>query len=350
MNKLAKEGRCLRVAREAFFILTPMKKRLWGDTGFPVSEIGLGCWQLGGDCWGDLEDSKALGILEASVESGVNFLDTADVYGAGRSEELIGKFLRNRTEELFVATKLGRQAQVYPDQYTSDNLRACTEASLRRLGVDSLDLTQLHCPPPAIMEEGEVFEIMRKQQADGLIKNWGVSVESVEEGLLCLEQNGLASLQVIFNVFRRKPAEILLEKAKAKKVAIIVRLPLASGLLSGKLFASSTFAENDHRSYNEDGEFFNVGETFAGLGLAKGCELADQLKAMVPEGMSLAAMALRWILDFDAVSTVIPGASRAEQARDNAIVSDLPSLSNELHDQLKAFYEESVAQHIRGLY
>ena len=327
-----------------------MKKRLFGDTGFPASDIGLGCWQLGGDCWGDLEDAKAFDILEASVESGVNFLDTADVYGAGRSEELIGKFLRGRSEELFVATKLGRQAHVYPDQYTAEKLRACTEASLARLGVETLDLTQLHCPPPAILEDGEVFDIMRQQQADGLIKNWGVSVESVDEGLLCLEQDGLASLQVIFNVFRRKPAEILFEKAKTKKVAIIVRLPLASGLLSGKLSASSSFAENDHRSYNEDGKFFNVGETFAGLGLAKGCELADQLKTMAPEGMSLAAMALRWILDFDAVSTVIPGASRVEQARDNAVVSDLPSLGDELHDQLKAFYEDSVAQHIRGIY
>ena len=327
-----------------------MKKRLFGDTGFPASDIGLGCWQLGGDCWGDLEDAKAFGILEASVESGVNFLDTADVYGAGRSEELIGKFLGGRSEKLFVATKLGRQAHVYPNQYTAENLRACTEASLARLGVETLDLTQLHCPPPAIMEYGEVFQIMRQQQADGLIKNWGVSVESVDEGLLCLEQDGLASLQVIFNVFRRKPAEILFEKAKAKKVAIIVRLPLASGLLSGKLSASSTFAENDHRSYNEDGKFFNVGETFAGLGLAKGCEFADQLKTMAPEGMSLAAMALRWILDFDAVSTVIPGASRVEQARGNAVVSDLPSLGDELHDQLKAFYEDSVAQHIRGIY
>ena len=327
-----------------------MKKRLFGNTGFHASEVGLGCWQLGGDCWGDLDDSKALGILQASVESGVNFLDTADVYGAGRSEELIGEFLRKRSEELFVATKLGRQAHVYPDQYTPDNLRACTEASLRRLGVEALDLTQLQCPPPALIQDGEVFEVMRGQQAAGLIKNWGVSVESVEEGLLCLEQDGLASLQVIFNVFRHKPAEVLFEKAKARKVAIIVRLPLASGLLAGKMSAASTFPENDHRSYNEDGQFFNVGETFAGLGLAKGCELADQLKTMAPEGMNLVAMALRWILDFDAVSTIIPGASRVEQAHGNAAVSDLPPLSDELHEKLKAFYENLVAEHVRGLY
>ncbi|SVC82178.1 uncharacterized protein METZ01_LOCUS335032, partial [marine metagenome] len=228
--------------------------------------------------------------------------------------------------------------------------RECTEASLRRLGVEALDLTQLHCPPPAVIENGDVFEVMREQQTAGLIKNWGVSVESVEEGLLCLEQDGLASLQVIFNLFRRKPAEVLFEKAKAKNVAIIVRLPLASGLLSGKLSAASTFAENDHRGYNEDGQFFNVGETFAGLGLAKGCELADQLIPMVPDGMSMAAMALRWTLDFDAVSTIIPGASRVEQARANAAVSDLPPLSDELHDKLKSFYEDSVVENIRGLY
>ena len=327
-----------------------MKTRLFANSGYHASEIGLGCWQLGGDCWGDVAEGEALGILRASVDNGVNFLDTADVYGAGRSEELIGKFLRERSEELFVATKLGRQAHVYPDQYTSDNLRGCTEASLRRLGVEALDLTQLHCPPPALIQNGEVFEVMREQQTAGLIKGWGVSVESVEEALLCLEQDGLTSLQVIFNVFRRKPAEVLFEKAKAKNVAIIVRLPLASGLLSGKLSTTSTFAENDHRNYNEDGQFFNVGETFAGLGLAKGCELADQLKPMVPDGMNLAAMALRWILDFDAVSTIIPGASRVEQARGNAAVSDLPSLSDELHENLKAFYEDSVIENIRGLY
>jgi aryl-alcohol dehydrogenase-like predicted oxidoreductase len=327
-----------------------MKTRLFANTGFHISEMGLGCWQLGGDCWGDLEEEDALGILGASVDHGVNFLDTADVYGAGRSEELVGKFLRKRSEELFVATKLGRQPHIYPDGYNSDDLRGCTEASLRRLGVEALDLTQLHCPPPNVIEKGDVFEVMREQQTNGLIKNWGVSVESVDEGLLCLEQEGLASLQVIFNVFRRKPAEVLFEKAKAKNVAIIARLPLASGLLSGKLSTTSTFAENDHRGYNEDGQFFNVGETFAGLGLAKGCELADQLKPMVPDGMSMAAMALRWILDFDAVSTIIPGASRVEQARDNAAGSDLPPLSDELHDRLKTFYEDSVVENIRGLY
>ena len=207
-----------------------------------------------------------------------------------------------------------------------------------------------HAPPPAVIENGDVFEVMREQQTAGLIKGWGVSVESMEEGLLCLDQDGLTSLQIIFNVFRRKPAEILFEKAKARKVAIIVRLPLASGLLSGKFSAASTFAENDHRGFNEDGQFFNVGETFAGLGLAKGCELADQLKPMVPDGMGMAAMALRWILDFDAVTTVIPGASRVEQAHGNTAVSDLPSLSDELHEKLKDFYENSVAENIRGLY
>ena len=327
-----------------------MKQRLFGDTGYHASEVGLGCWQLGGDCWGDVGETEALDILRASVDRGVNFLDTADVYGAGRSEELIGKFLGECSGDVFVATKLGRQEQVYPDGYTAENRRACSEASLRRLGVDALDLTQLHCPPPAVMQNGEVFEIMREQKVSGLIKSWGVSVESVEEGLLCLEQDDLTSLQIIFNVFRRKPAETLFEKAKAKNVAIIVRLPLASGLLSGKLSTASTFAGNDHRGFNEDGQFFNVGETFAGLGLAKGCELVDQLRPMVPEGMSMATMALRWILDFDAVSTIIPGASRVEQARDNASASDLPPLSNELHEELKAFYEQSVATHVRGIY
>ena len=327
-----------------------MHKRLFGSTGFDVSEVSLGCWQLGGDCWGDLAEQEALGILRASEDAGVNFLDTADVYGNGRSEELIGKFLRESASKFFVATKLGRQAHVFPDNCSAENLRRCTENSLRRLGLESLDLTQLHCLPIEVLRRGEVFEAMRSQQTDGLIRHWGVSVESMEEARLCLEQDGLASLQIIFNVFRRKPAEVLFEKAKEKQVAIIVRLPLASGLLSGKLSADSTFAENDHRGFNEDGQLFNVGETFAGLGLAKGTELTEDLQSLVPEEMDMAAMALRWILDFETVSTIIPGASRIEQVRANAAVSNLPSLPTVLHEKLKSFYNEKVVFNVRGPY
>jgi aryl-alcohol dehydrogenase-like predicted oxidoreductase len=327
-----------------------MNKRIFGNSNFNVSEVGLGCWQLGGDCWGDLDEAEALGILRAAVESGVNFLDTADVYGGGRSEQLIGKFLKENSDELFVATKLGRRDHVFPDNFTPANLRGCTEDSLKHIGVEALDLTQLHCLPAEILRRGEVFDEMRKQQAAGLIRHWGVSVESMEEALICLEQDGLTSLQIIFNVFRRKPAEILFEKAKAMNIAIIVRLPLASGLLSGKLSSNSTFAENDHRGFNADGQFFNVGETFAGLGLTKGTELADELKQFVPEGMSMVAMALRWILDFNGITTIIPGASRVDQAQGNASASKLPSLPDELHQKLKAFYNERVTSHIRGPY
>ena len=327
-----------------------MKKRPFGTTGFCTSEIGLGCWQLGGDCWGDMDEDSAFEILRTGASSGGNFLDTADVYGSGRSEELIGKFLKETSGEFFVATKLGRQAHVFPDNCTKENLLRCTEESLGRLGLEQLDLTQLHCLPANVLQKGEAFDAMREQQAAGLIRNWGASVESVEEALLCLEEEGLASLQIIFNLFRQKPAESLLEKAKEKNVAIIVRLPLASGLLSGKLSVDSVFSENDHRSFNENGELFNVGETFAGLGLEKGAELAEELRTFVPENFNMAEFALRWILDFDEVTTIIPGASHAEQAKANFAVSNLPSLSNELHEKIKTFYEEKVEANVRGSY
>ena len=297
-----------------------------------------------------MDEDSAFEILRTGASSGGNFLDTADVYGSGRSEELIGRFLKETAGEFFVATKLGRQAHVFPDNCTKENLLRCTEESLGRLGLEQLDLTQLHCLPANVLQKGEAFDAMREQQAAGLIRNWGASVESVEEALLCLEEEGLASLQIIFNVFRQKPAESLLEKAKEKNVGIIVRLPLASGLLSGKLSVDSVFSENDHRSFNENGELFNVGETFAGLGLKKGAELAEELRTFVPENFNMAEFALRWILDFDEVTTIIPGASRAEQAKANFAVSNLPSLSDELHERIKAFYEVKVEANVRGPY
>ena len=312
--------------------------------------MGLGCWQLGGTDWGNVEDKTAFDILSAAVESGTDFFDTADVYGNGRSETLIGKFLKERKFKIFVATKLGRTASLYPDKYTEVNVRAATEASLQRLGVSTLDLTQLHCIPMEVMKHGEVFEYLRKLQREGKIRHFGASVESMDEALLCLEQPGLVSLQIIFNIFRQKPIHTLFAKAKEKGVAIIVRLPLASGLLSGKLTKESKFPQNDHRNYNRDGKFFNVGETFAGLPYEKAVELADAMKPLVPAGLTMAQMAQRWILDFDAVSVVIPGASRPDQARANADVSKLPSLDGKLHGELQKFYERAVAAHIRGPY
>lgn len=328
-----------------------MKQRKFGDTGVDVSEVGLGCWQLGGDCWGDLNESKALEILQASIDKGVTFLDTADVYGAGQSEEFIGKFLKNCSQELFIATKLGRlEPPAWPEAFTKKALTQFTDNSLKRLGMEALDLTQLHCVPMDVMRQGAVFETLRGLKQAGKIKAFGASVESMDEALICLEQEGLSSLQIIFNIYRQKPIDQLLSKAKEKDVAIIARVPLASGLLTGKFKVDAEFAENDHRKFNKDGELFNVGETFAGLPYEKGVEVSDKLKKFVPDGMTLAQMALRWILDHDAVSVVIPGASRVEQALGNATISDLQPLGDELHEKIAEFYGREVKEFIRGLY
>jgi aryl-alcohol dehydrogenase-like predicted oxidoreductase len=327
-----------------------MKTRLFSRTALPVSEIGLGCWQLGGADWGALDDRRAFDILTAAANAGINFLDTADVYGAGRSETLIGQFLKQRSETFFIATKLGRMSDLYPDKYTEAGVRAATEASLKRLGVDALDLTQLHCVPPDVLRKGEIFEWLRRLQRDGKIKNFGASVESMDEARICLAQAGLCSLQIIFNLFRQKPAHTIFAEAKQKQVAIIVRLPLASGLLAGKMTRTQQFAPTDHRTYNRDGQAFNVGETFAGLPFEKGLQLVEALRPLVPAGLALADLAQRWILDHDAVSTVITGASKPEQVVANARVSTLAPLAAGLHQELGEFYEKEVARHIRGPY
>jgi aryl-alcohol dehydrogenase-like predicted oxidoreductase len=327
-----------------------MNKRLFNNTGITVSEMGLGCWQLGGNDWGAVSDEQAFAILDAALDAGVDFFDTADVYGSGRSETLIGRFLKERRARIFVATKLGRTSALYPDKYTEAAVREATEASLKRLGVDALDLTQLHCVPPALLRQGEVFDWLRRLRQEGKIKHFGASVESMDEAGVCLAQEGLCSLQIIFNIFRQKPIAALFPQAKQKNVALIVRLPLASGLLGGKLTKDTRFPDADHRTYNRDGQCFNVGETFAGLPYEKGVGLADELKSLVPDGMTMAQMAQRWILDFDAVSVVIPGASRPEQAHANGAVSGLSPLPAGLHKKLTGFYQEKVAANIRGPY
>ena len=324
--------------------------RLFDHTRAEISEIGLGTWQLGGADWGEVDEGRALDTLRAASEGGVNFFDTADVYGLGRSEELIGRFLKETSKKIFVATKLGRFPEPgWPTNFSLDSLRVHTEASLRRLGVEAVDLTQLHCIPTEVLRDGEVFESLRVLKREGKIKSFGVSVETDEEALICLGQEELASLQIIFNIFRQKPIEFF-DMAKSKGVALIVRLPLASGLLSGKFTKGTKFAVTDHRSYNREGEAFNVGETFAGLPFEKGVELSEALKALVPEGMNMAQMALRWILDFDAVSVIIPGASKPQQARANVTASELPPLGEDLHATLREFYETQVAANIRGRY
>ena len=327
-----------------------MKTRVFGSTGFTAGEVGLGTWQLGGD-WGEVSDATALATLRAAHEAGTNFFDTADVYGAGRSEELIGRFLKETKAKVFVATKLGRFSDPgWPQNFTRAAVRRHTEASLRRLGVAALDLTQLHCVPPEELKRGELFGWLRELQTEGKIKAFGASVESMDEALVCLGQEGCASLQIIFNIFRQKPIAALFSAARVRGTAFIVRLPLASGLLAGKFTPQTQFPARDHRNYNRDGQAFNVGETFAGLPFAKGVALADALKPLVPAGLTLAEMALRWCLDYDAVSVIIPGAKNVEQARANARVSALPPLPRALHQQLADFYQREVHAHIRGPY
>ena len=327
-----------------------MKTRRFGATGRAGGEVGLGTWQLGGG-WGDVSDEVALQTLRAAVEAGTTLLDTADVYGSGRSETLIGRFLKESKAQLYVATKLGRFGTPgWPANFTRDAIRAHTEASLQRLGVEALDLTQLHCIPTEVLRDGEVFEHLRELKREGKIRAFGVSVESMEEALLCLQQPGVAALQIIFNIFRQKPARVLFAEAKRRDIALLVRLPLASGLLAGKMTKATRFAANDHRNFNRDGQAFNVGETFAGLPFEKGVELADALKPFVPAGITLAEMALRWCLDFDAVSVIIPGARNPDQARANARASELPPLDPALHATLREFYLTRVEPLIRGPY
>lgn len=328
-----------------------MRKRLFDDTGMSVSEIGLGAWQLGGTEWGDISEEDSLLTLRAAVENGITFFDTADVYGLGRSEELIGKFLKDCPEKIFVATKLGRFPKPgWPQNFSLQAFRAHAEGSLRRLGVDALDLIQLHCLPIEVLRQGEVFEWLRQLRQEGKIRHFGVSVESMEEAQISIEQSDLTSLQIIFNIFRQKPIAALFDQAQAKKVALIVRLPLASGLLSGRYTKDTKFPKGDHRTFNRNGESFNVGETFAGLPFETGVELTEALKPHVPQGMTMAQMALRWILDYEPVSVVIAGARNAPQAVGNAKASELPPLGAELHEKLKAFYEKEVAMNIRGPY
>jgi aryl-alcohol dehydrogenase-like predicted oxidoreductase len=330
-----------------------MRTRLFPKLDREVSDIGIGTWQLGGTEWGDVSDQQALDTLRAAADAGVTFIDTADIYGLGRSELLIGRFLRERADRdrFFVATKLGRNPNPgWPGNFTREAIFRHTEDSLRRLGVEAIDITQTHCIPVESARQFGVFEYLAELQRQGKVRAFGASVESMDEALWCLEQPGLASLQIIFNIFRRKPADLVLAKARQQGVAIIVRLPLASGLLSGNMTRQTTFAPADHRTFNRDGASFNVGETFAGLPFEKGVELADELKPLAPAGMTMAQFALRWCLDFEGVTTVIPGAKRVDQARDNAAASELPPLSPAVHDQLAQFYRDRVAAHIRGPY
>lgn len=322
-----------------------MKTRILGKTGYEVSEIGLGCWQLGGD-FGPVGDEAAGEILDAANEAGINFWDTADVYGGGQSERRIGAHAK--APGVHVATKLGRSGSLFPNKYSKDKMRESLVGSAERLGVSSLDLAQLHCVPTSVLQDGEIFAWMDEFKAEGLVRHWGASVETIEEGLICLEQPGCATLQIIFNLFRQDAAEKLLPLAAEKNVGIIVRLPLASGLLSGKFDKNTTFDSTDHRSYNRDGEAFSVGETFSGIKFERGIELVQELKGLAPEGVPMSQFALRWILDHPQVSTIIAGVSKPAQIADNVAASERKSLFPALMNQLGDWYEKTVKPEIRG--
>jgi len=317
-----------------------------------ISEVGLGTWQLGSSDWGAIDEEKAFGILEAFVTAGGNFIDTADVYGSGVSEQTIGRFRQTTSKELFVATKLGRRHDGdngWPQNFGYDGMRAHIENSLTNLGQSSLFLEQLHCIPQGELAAGKVFDNFRKLQQEGLIQHWGASVETTEEALICLQQEGLASLQIIFNLFRQHVADELFALAKEKNVALIVRVPLASGLLSGKFTEQTVFSSNDHRNYNANGESFNAGETFSGISFKDGVQFSKEIATMLPDD-HMAQWALRWILDHPEVSTVIPGASSVAQVNSNVAASDLAPLTKESFKKLREFYDEKVKPAIRGHY
>lgn len=324
-----------------------MKYRILGKTSYKVSEIGFGSWSLGGADWGNMPETQAITVLNKAADLGVNFIDTADVYGDGRSEKLIGKFLKKRKERIYVATKAGRRLNPHiAEGYTKENLNKFVDRSLENLGVETLDLLQLHCPPPAVYFNPEVFETLEEMVQKNKIRYFGVSVEKIEEALSAMEYSGVSTIQIIFNMFRQRPAELFLEKAKKKNVGVIVRVPLASGLLSGKMTKDTVFPKNDHRNFNRGGQAFDVGETFAGVPFETGLRAVEELKRIKPEGYSMPQFALKWILMHDAVSTVIPGGKRPEQVADNVAASELLSLSNNVIEKVKEVYSDYIKPHV----
>jgi aryl-alcohol dehydrogenase-like predicted oxidoreductase len=327
-----------------------MNYRSFGE--YKVAEIGLGTWQLGSADWGAVDEEQAFQILQEYVNAGGNFIDTADVYGSGMSEKTIGRFIKPLRTPLYVATKLGRRHDApngWHQNFRYDFMRRQVEDSLSNLGVEKLFLEQLHCIPTEELQKGDVFNHLRQLKGEGLIEHWGVSVETAEEALLCLEQDGLASLQIIFNLFRQHVADEIFAKAAQKGVALIVRVPLASGLLSGKFTKGTTFESTDHRNYNANGEAFNTGETFSGIQFNQGVEFAQRIKALLPDDRT-AQWALRWILDFPEVTTVIPGASKPSQVQSNVAAAELPPLSKNVHQQLWELYDKEIKPAIRGHY
>ena len=319
-----------------------MNYRVFGRCGWAVSEVGFGAWAIGGS-WGKVDEEDAVAALHRAIDCGVNFIDTADVYGDGKSERLIARVLKDRKERVFVATKAGRRLVPHTaDGYTEENLTKFVERSLKNLEVETIDLLQLHCPPTEVYYRPEVFAALDKLVAQGKIRYYGVSVEKVEEGLKAIEYPGVRSVQIIFNIFRQRPAELFFARCREKRVAIIARVPLASGLLTGKITKDTVFPPDDHRNFNRYGQAFDRGETFAGVDFEKGLQAVEELRALVPQGFTMAQFALKWILMFPEVSTVIPGAKNPRQAEENAKASDLPPLREEVMESIREIYEKYI--------
>jgi aryl-alcohol dehydrogenase-like predicted oxidoreductase len=324
-----------------------MREHSFGRTEFTVSDIGFGAWQIGGS-WGEVSETDGRAALNAALDAGMTFIDTADVYGDGRSEKIIAEVLKARGgKRPMVASKAGRRLNPHvADGYTKANIEAFIDRSLANLQVDSLDLVQLHCPPTDVYYRQEMFEGLEEIRKAGKIKHYGVSVEKVEEALKAIEYPGVVSVQIIFNMFRQRPAALFFQEAKRRNVAVIARVPLASGLLSGKITANTQFAAEDHRNFNRNGEAFDVGETFAGVPFETGLAAVEEVRKLVPAGASMAQFALRWILMHEAVTVVIPGARNGEQAKANAAASDLAALTADVMAASREVYDRLIAPHV----
>ena len=328
-----------------------MKYRKLGKTGFEISEISLGTWQVGG-VWGDeFSHENADKILNSAFDAGINFIDTADVYGNGESEKAVGRFVKSRSERIYVATKCGRQLNPHTNEaYQPAVLRKFVENSLKNMGLETLDLIQLHCPPTEVFYRPEIFELFDRLKDEGKILNLGISVEKVEEALKGIEFDNVTTVQIIFNAFRQRPSELFFEQAQKKDIGVIVRVPLASGLLTGKFSKQSKFNAGDHRNFNRNGEMFDKGETFSGIDYEKGLAAVEELKELFPNEANLAPIALKWILGFDAVSTIIPGASRPEQVSANVAALDFPELNAEQISQMNSIYEKHIKRLVHHLW
>jgi len=323
-----------------------MQYRELGRTGWKVSAISFGTWAIGGT-WGTVRDQESLAALHRALDLGVNFFDTADVYGDGHSERLLARLRHERSEPFYIATKAGRRLTPHiASGYNRENLTGFVERSLKNLETETIDLLQLHCPPTEVYYMPEVFDILDDLVKAGKIRYYGVSVEKVEEALKAIEFPGVQSVQIIFNMLRQRPADLFFKEAKRKQVGILARVPLASGLLTGKFSPSSTFESDDHRSFNRHGEAFDRGETFAGLEFNAGLQVIEKLRPLVPEGFTMTQMALRWILMFPEVTCAIPGAKRPEQVAENAQAADLPPLSDAIMQKIQEIYERDVRPHV----